>query len=312
MGRYSNLYLNDEVIIDLVIPDGVTTIKRYAFCTNFRSVTIPPSVKEIESRAFIGSDYGRNYADAIYLSDLAAWCKVTGCIWRVKNLYLNGELVTDLVIPEGVTSIPAGIFNSFESITSVTIPNTVIEIGEAAFYACSNLKTVLISNSVTEIQKNAFAYCNTLETVTIGNSIRTFGMAAFNACDKLKDIFIGNPIPPDEIAEPYFYQPLFSDYSATLHVPKNSIPDYRMSSVWSKFTIIVDDASDVGDVAAEHEIGFTVSGGVLTVTGVEGCMIEIYDMSGHRVYEGVSPVVSGLPRGIYLLKAGNRTAKIRI
>ncbi len=98
----------------------------------------------------------------------------------------------------------------------------------------------------------------------------------------------------------------------TLHVPKNSIPNYRMSSVWSQFPRIVDDASGIGDVAAEHEIGFTVSGGVLTVTGVDGAMIEIYDMSGRRVYEGVSPVVSGLPRGIYLLKAGNRTAKIRI
>ena len=312
MGRYSNLYLNDEVIIDLVIPDGVTTIKRYAFCTNFRSVTIPPSVKEIESRAFIGSDYGRNYADAIYLSDPAAWCKVTGCIWRVKNLYLNGELVTDLVIPEGVTSIPAGIFNSFESITSVTIPNTVIEIGEAAFYACSNLKTVLISNSVTEIQKNAFAYCNTLETVTIGNSIRTFGMSVFYACRDLKDLFIGNPVPPEEVCREPIYYPLFSSYSATLHVPKNSISAYRMSPVWNKFTNIVDDASGIGDVMAEEEIGFTVSGGVLTVTGVDGAMIEIYDMSGRRVYEGVSPVVSGLPRGIYLLKAGNRTAKIRI
>ncbi len=310
-GWYSKFYLNGELIIDLVIPDGVTTIKQYAFCKNFRSVTFPPSVKEM-ANAFQGSP-SHHYTDAIYLSDLAAWCQVTGYILPgAENLYLNGELVTDLVIPEGVTSISKAIFNRLESITSVTIPNTVTEIGESAFNGCKYLKTVSISNSVTEIQKNAFAFCGNLETVTIGNSIRTFGMAAFYACDKLKDIFIGNPIPPDEIAEPYFYQPLFSDYSATLHVPKNSIPDYRMSSVWSKFTIIVDDASDVGDVAAEHEIGFTVSGGVLTVTGVDGAMIEIYDMSGRRVYEGVSPVVSGLPRGIYLLKAGNRTAKIRI
>ena len=85
-----------------------------------------------------------------------------------------------------------------------------------------------------------------------------------------------------------------------------------MSSVWSQFPLIVDDASGIEDVTSEEEIGFSVSGGVLTVTGVDGAMIEIYDMSGRRVYEGVSPVVSGLPRSIYLLKAGNRTAKICI
>ena len=308
MGRYSNFYLNGERIVDLVIPDGVETIKQYAFCTRFRSVTFPPSVKEIRTCAFYGSDYSLYYTDAIYLSDLAAWCKVTGDIPSTKNLYLNGELVTDLAIPEGITSLPSCIFNHFESITSVTIPNTVTEIGEGAFAGCYNLKTVSIPNSVTEIKRMAFHCCHMLEKVTIGNSIRTIGDDAFNGCESLKDFFICNPVPPTVGHDAFGY---FNN-SPTLHVPKNSIPDYRMSSVWSKFTIIVDDASGVGDVMAEEEIGFTVSGGVLTVTGVDGAMIEIYDMSGRRVYEGVSPVVSGLPRGIYLLKAGNRTAKIRI
>ena len=242
------------------------------------------------------------------MSDLAAWCKVTGDIPSTKNLYLNGELVTDLVIPEGITSLPSCIFNHFESITSVTIPNTVTEIGEGAFAGCYNLKTVSIPNSVTEIKRMAFHCCHMLEKVTIGNSIRTIGDDAFNGCESLKDFFICNPVPPTVGHDAFGY---FNN-SPTLHVPKNSIPDYRMSSVWNKFTIIVDDASDVGDVMAEEEIGFSVSGGVLTVTGVDGAMIEIYDMSGRRVYEGVSPVVSGLPRGIYLLKAGNRTAKICI
>ena len=308
MGDYGELYLNGERILDLVIPDGVTTIKQYAFCIHFRSVTLPPSVKEIGTGALFRHDSIRTDIEALYLSDIAAWCKVTGDIPRVKNLYLNGELVTDLAIPEGITSLPSCIFNHFESITSVTIPNTVTEIGEGAFAGCYNLKTVSIPNSVTEIKRMAFHCCHMLEKVTIGNSIRTIGDDAFNGCESLKDFFICNPVPPTVGHDAFGY---FNN-SPTLHVPKNSIPYYRMSSVWSKFTIIVDDASDVGDVAAEHEIGFTVSGGVLTVNGVDGAMIEIYDMSGRRVYEGVSPVVSGLPRGIYLLKAGNRTAKICI
>ena len=310
MGDYGELYLNGERILDLVIPDGVTTIKQYAFCIHFRSVTLPPSVKEIGRGALFRHDSIRKDIEALYLSDIAAWCKVTGDIPRVKNHYLNGELLTDLVIPEGVTSISPYIFWLSESITSVTIPNTVTEIGESAFYACKNLNNVLIPNSVTEIKEKAFANCSTLETVTIGNSLKTLGKNAFGDCESLKDFFIYNPVPPtaDHDAFGYF---TFNN-SPTLHVPRNSIPDYRMSSVWSQFPLIVDDASGIEDVTSEEEIGFSVSGGVLTVTGVDGAMIEIYDMSGRRVYEGVSPVVSGLPRGIYLLKAGNRTAKIRI
>ena len=309
-GSYGHLLLNGEDIRDLVIPDGVTTIKQYAFCTRFRSVTFPPSVKKIGRCAFYGSDYAWHYMDTIYLSDLAAWCKVTGCILKgAKDLYLNGELVTDLAIPEGVTSLPSFIFHSIESITSVTIPNTVTEIGDGAFAGCYNLNTVSISNSVTEIKEKAFDCCHKLEKVTIGNSIRTIGDDAFDGCESLKDFFVGNPVPPAVCQDTFDY----SSYdNMTLHVPRNSIPDYRMSSVWSQFPLIVDDASGIEDVTSEEEIGFSVSGGVLTVTGVDGAMIEIYDMSGRRVYEGVSPVVSGLPRGIYLLKAGNRTAKIRI
>ena len=249
---------------------------------------------------------------ALYLSDIAAWCKVTGDIPRVKNHYLNGELLTDLVIPEDVTAISPNVFSWSESITSVTIPNTVTEIGAYAFYACINLKTALIPNSVKEIKKGTFRFCNNLEKIIIGNSLRTLGDNAFDNCNQLKDFYIGNRVPPTAEENVFSYDVTHGD-SATLHVPKNSIPDYRMSSVWSQFPHIVEyDASGIENVTPEEETGFSVSGGVLTVNGVDGAMIEIYDMSGRLVYEDRSPVVSGLPRGIYLLKAGNRTAKIHI
>ena len=51
-----HLFLNDEEIKDLVIPNSVTTIKNYAFyrCSSLTSVTIPNSVTTIEERAFYG------------------------------------------------------------------------------------------------------------------------------------------------------------------------------------------------------------------------------------------------------------------
>ena len=304
----SNLYLNRKKTYDLVIPDGVATIKQYAFCHNFLSVTFPPSVKEIGTRAISGYEYDYYDTLAIYLSDLAAWCNVTGDIPGGKNLYLNGEPVNSLIIPEGVKAIPARGFCGCESIESVAVPNTVIEIGAEAFTYCRNLKTAVIPNSVTEIKNMAFAFCFNLEKVTVGNSIKTIGDNAFFSCH-LRDFFIANPVPPSAGNYCFYFA---CDY-ATLHIPKNSKKTYLESSTWSKFRNIVEyDASGIENVTSEEGIRFSVSGGVLTVTGVDGAMIEIYDMSGRRVYEGVSPVVSGLPRGIYLLKAGNRTAKIRI
>ena len=51
-----NLYLNDELVTALVIPDNVTNIRDYAFyyCTGLKSITIPNSVTSIGNYAFNG------------------------------------------------------------------------------------------------------------------------------------------------------------------------------------------------------------------------------------------------------------------
>ena len=58
------------------------------------------------------------------------------------NLYLNGDIVTDLVIPNSVPFIAGGAFSNCSSLTSVTIGNSVTIIGEEAFYGCNKLYDV--------------------------------------------------------------------------------------------------------------------------------------------------------------------------
>ena len=154
-----NLYLNGELVTDLVIPEGITTIKQDAFrnCTSIKSVLIPSSVTKIEG-AFVGCT---NLA-GVYISDLEAWLNIdfptiysdhygdikicVNPLNDAKNLYLNGELVTDLVIPEGVTEIKKDVFNGCTGLTSVTIPNSITKISEDAFNGCTGLKSVYISD----------------------------------------------------------------------------------------------------------------------------------------------------------------------
>ncbi len=121
--RYAtNLYINDEKIEDLIIPDGVKSISKKAFYSwkGVKSVTIPNSVTSIESNAFS----------------------------HCSNL-------TSVTIPSSVTSIGHYAFYDCTSLLSVTIPNNVISIGQAAF-AGSGLTSVNIPNSVTSIGEFAF------------------------------------------------------------------------------------------------------------------------------------------------------------
>ena len=61
---------------------------------------------------------------------------------RNIQLFLNGEEVTNLVIPYGVTKLNSYAFQNLKSLSSVTIPNTVTSIGSRAFTGCDNLLTV--------------------------------------------------------------------------------------------------------------------------------------------------------------------------
>ena len=165
------LYLNNELVTELVIPDGVTSVGRYAFynCSGLTSVTIPNSVTSIGVAAFLGCSGLEN----IYITDIAAWCNISGLSnlmgYGSSNikLYLNNKPVTELVIPDSVTSIVDFAFWCCSGLTSVTIPDSVTSIGSSAFLGCSGLTSITIPNSVTSIGWSAFEYCNGLESITL-------------------------------------------------------------------------------------------------------------------------------------------------
>ena len=67
-------------------------------------------------------------------------------------------------------------------IKQVIIDDGVTTIGYSAFYRCSSLTSVTIPNSVTEIGVGAFSYCSSLTSVTIPSSVTTIWHSAFYGC----------------------------------------------------------------------------------------------------------------------------------
>ena len=179
----------------VTIPNSVTSIGDYAFssCSGLTSVTIPNSVTSIGYMAFCGC----SGLTTVHIADLEAWCKISfssDCFSTGHHLYLNGEEIKDLTIPDNITFIGNYAFYKCSGLTSVTIPNGVTSIGGSAFEGCSGLTSVTIPNSVTSIGYRAFFGCSGLTSVAIPNSVTSIGSSAFSYCCGLTSIVIPNNV----------------------------------------------------------------------------------------------------------------------
>ncbi len=185
-------------LTSITIPNSVTTIGLSAFrgCTGLTSITIGNSLNSIGEKAFMNCIS----LTSVHIADLAAWCGISfndsfsNPLSAAHHLYLNGEEIKDLVIPESVTSIGKFAFYGCSSLTSITIPNNVTSIGESAFEECSGLTSIDIPNSVTSIGEWAFNRCSGLTSINIPNSVNTIGGSAFSECSGLTSINIPNSV----------------------------------------------------------------------------------------------------------------------
>ena len=125
---------------------GIKTIGAGAFsaCNNLQKLTLGPGLTRVGSKAFSAYYHSLD----LYISDLAAWCNIdfeyipdgamkrisSNPLWLTENFYCNGELITDLVIPDGVTTIKNYAFAEYDYLTSVTVPESVNTVGADVFF----------------------------------------------------------------------------------------------------------------------------------------------------------------------------------
>ena len=214
-------------ITEFIIGDDMTSIPAY-MCyemSNLKSMTIPNSVTSIGSSAFNGcSGLQKVIVPNI---DIKKWCSITfgsssdNPLYYAHHLYSDENTeITELVIPDGVTSIPNYVFSGCSGLTSVTIPNSVTSISSSAFEGCSGLKSItwnaknypafssyssspfynirtqitefIMGDEMTSIPSYMCYRMSNLTSVTIGSSVTSIGSAAFSSCSGLEKVIVPN------------------------------------------------------------------------------------------------------------------------
>ena len=222
---HNHLYLNNEEILDLIIPNKITEIKKYTFygASNINSVTFHKDIKSIGNSAFVLQSIS-----SVHIQDLSAWMNIEFAndgSNPFSNYYgnyahkmsVNGVEIRDLVIPNDVNYIGDYVFAGCSGFSSVTIPSNVNRIGKGAFMGCYGLTAITIPNNVTSIGEWAFNYCinlkqmnipnklisieegvwndcKSLEKVEIPTSITAIGSSSFSGCEKITSIVIPNSV----------------------------------------------------------------------------------------------------------------------
>ena len=214
-----NSFYGCSGITSIDVPEGVKTISEcaFAYCTSLASITIPSTVTSIANPNTATNNKGilyecdnlesiviasgnatydsRNNCNAIIetaSNKLIIGCKGTTFPATVTTIGRNAfreTKITDVALPEGVTTLEPLCFNGCFDLKTLSIPSTLTTIGDNAFNGCSALESIVVAeaNTTFDSRDNCNAIIKTSEnelvlgckTTVIPASVITIGMNAF-------------------------------------------------------------------------------------------------------------------------------------
>lgn len=106
-----------------------------------------------------------------------------------KFAFYGCDKLRSINIPDTVTSIGDYAFGDCTLLSNITLPEGLTSIGSAAFMSCY-LKSIVIPEGIERIESSTFTWCRSLESITLPSTLTSIGSQAFWQCDSLKRIII--------------------------------------------------------------------------------------------------------------------------
>lgn len=265
------------------------TIGKWAFMsTAVAAIEIPEGVTELPDGVF---------KNCLSLTEITLPSNLVsvggGCFYNCKALTTVNVCADNLTIADRA-------FYSCESLETINSANPLQLSSDISklgmeFEGCKSLKAVSVAGGM--IGSFAFDGCESLVSVGIAEGVKTIGEYAFDGCTSLKRILL--PVSLQEIKHETFRNVVFeeitclavtppsirdntfTDYSAHLCVPAESMAAYAAATGWKEFSNIGDLTTSGVSAVAGDGLSVAVCDGRICVDGVgETEMIKVYPNSG--------------------------------
>ncbi|MDR2734195.1 MAG: leucine-rich repeat domain-containing protein [Spirochaetota bacterium] len=196
-----NSFRDNWSITNVVIPPGVTAIPRDAFraCSSLISVIIPEGIQSIGYAAFYRCTHLALIAFPDSLTNIGDYAfrdtalstlvfppdpKVFTEGYFGVGAFENCKNLRSVIIPEGVTHLPAALFYGCTGLTNVSLPSSIQSIGQACFQGCSALTSVAVPGTVTAI---SFSEDTKSQPASIDDAAKpqAYVGGAFTGCSRL-------------------------------------------------------------------------------------------------------------------------------
>lgn len=298
-----------DLMGDYAIKDGTKFVLSNAFngCNNLISITVPDSVIRLGEYAFENC----TSLKAVHINDIANWCKIgfdnnsANPLCYAKNLYIDGQLATNITIPEGVARVPAYSFYNCESLVSVTMPSGVDNISFSVFCNCINLETVSLPDTLTRIENSAFENCSKINTLFVEDLSKWcsvyFGNTYSNPLLYATNVFFNGKLTksvviPDDvtsISSKAFYGgetlSKFTIHDNVTSIGSDAFTDtgyYNDSSNWENKVLYIDNHLIKVDTSKTDKCGVRIG----TKTIADNAAYDCYDVTGVVIPETVTHI----------------------
>lgn len=204
-------FQNCDGLTSLSFPEGMTQIGDGAFqrCGRLETLFFPSTMKSIDWGVFCEShenEYGGGECTCdsirrIEIKGIATWFNSNRFTERnhhvaapYADLYVNGDLLTDIVLPDTMARIRPALFYGCKKLHSVVFPNNLKVIDDCAFENCTGIENLELPQGLDSIKSSAFSRCKGVKYVNLPQELKYIGMMAFGSCTELISVSFPNKL----------------------------------------------------------------------------------------------------------------------